>query len=72
MQSLSKYNSEMKQEIVESYYEIQGFSPTTETTLKIAKQIPKDIHGLAKQWSWNDTEVRDKVYRFIRGNYNKI
>lgn len=72
MQILSKYNSEMKQEIVESYYEIQGSNPTTETILKIAKQIPKDIHGLAKQWGWNDTEVRDKVYRFIMDNYNKI
>lgn len=68
---LGKYNAEMKQEIVESYFEIHGINPTIETAIQIAKQLPREIYTLARQWGWNDTEVRDKVYRFIKYKFNK-
>lgn len=35
-------------------------------------RLPKDIFGLAVQWGFDDTEVGDHVYRFIRDNLEVI
>lgn len=61
----------MKDTIKSCYYDINGKEPTIETILKIAKEMPKEIHQLASQWDWNDTEVRDQVYIWIRDSYMK-
>lgn len=39
---------------------------TPEIIAKIVQKLPSDITHLAEEWGWNDTEVRDKVYIFIK------
>ena len=68
---LGEYNRQMREQIEESYYDIYGIVPHVSVGINIAKQLPKNIHTLAKRWGWNDTEVRDRVYRFIRDEFNE-
>ncbi|HDG5146746.1 TPA: hypothetical protein PCH88_003851 [Klebsiella pneumoniae] len=41
---------------------------TPEIIAKIVQMLPSDITHLAEEWGWNDTEVRDKVYTFIKSH----
>lgn len=41
---------------------------TPEIIAKIVQMLPSDITRLAEEWGWNDTEVRDKVYTFIKSH----
>ena len=68
---MKNYNGDMIQQIIECYHEIYDESPSLEIKNKIAEKIPMDIRLLAFQWGWDDTEVGDKVYRFIRDEFDK-
>src|SRR6185312_357140 len=52
-------------QIHDSYYDNYGRVPTESIVVQIHKQLPKDIHSLGKQWGWNDTEVGDKIHRWM-------
>ena len=39
--------------------------PDIEIIYSIYKNLPHEVKLLAKQWGWNDTEVRDKICQFI-------
>ncbi|AYP68155.1 hypothetical protein PQE75_gp023 [Bacillus phage vB_BcoS-136] len=52
--------------IHDCYYDVYGFKPTETVIALIYKQLPREIHDLGKQWGWNDTEVGDKVYRWMK------
>lgn len=41
---------------------------TPEIIAKIVQMLPSDITHLAGEWGWNDTEVGDKVYTFIKSH----
>ncbi|MFX1925775.1 hypothetical protein [Klebsiella pneumoniae] len=41
---------------------------TPEIIAKIVQMLPSDITHLAEEWGWNDTEVVDKVYTFIKSH----
>ncbi|WP_142914518.1 hypothetical protein [Klebsiella pneumoniae] len=41
---------------------------TPEIIAKIVQMLPSDITHLAEEWGWNDTEVGDKVYTFIKSH----
>lgn len=45
-----------------------GREITSEIIAKIVQVLPSDITHLADEWGWNDTEVRDKVYTFIKSH----
>lgn len=59
---------EMRYVIAVCYLELYFVEPTPEEILKIAKEIPEDIRRQADQWDWNDTEVRDSVYVWMKNN----
>lgn len=41
---------------------------TPEIIAKIVQMLPSDITHLAEECGWNDTEVGDKVYTFIKSH----
>lgn len=41
---------------------------TPEIIAKIVQMLPSDITHLAEELGWNDTEVGDKVYTFIKSH----
>lgn len=55
----------------DSCYDATGESKTEEESLEMLKDIPEEIKSSAAQWGWNDTEVRDKLYSYFKGQYAK-
>lgn len=51
--------------IHDAYYDIVDLEPSDYMIEKIHSQLPSTIILSAKQWGWNDTEVREKVYKWI-------
>ncbi|MDN8593067.1 hypothetical protein Q0V21_30530 [Paenibacillus sp. 11B] len=45
--------------------DIKRSKPNEEEITAWVERIPNDIEGLALQWGWNDTEVREKIYMWI-------
>lgn len=64
--SIGQYNVEMKNKIEDCYYDVHGIKPSMPRTMSIAMNLPRNIHSLAKEWGWSDTEVGDQVYLFIQ------
>jgi hypothetical protein len=58
--------SQMKDQIHDCYYDVFGKVPELEVIIRTVKELPKEIHNLAEQWGWNDTEVRDNVYKWMK------
>lgn len=46
--------------------------PTRKELYFINVELPRDIKFLAEQWGWNDTEVRDKIFTWIKKNRGLI
>lgn len=67
---MGEYNKQMRILIEECYYKIYGIMPHVSVGINIAKQLPKEIHFLAKHLGWDDTEVGDKVVNFIRDEFD--
>lgn len=55
-------------QIHDCYYDYYRQKPNPSSIAQIHKLLPNDIHLLANQWGWNDTEVGDKIYRWLRDN----
>ncbi|MFT4448707.1 hypothetical protein ACMXZI_15520 [Bacillus subtilis] len=53
-------------QIFDCYYDYYGKKLAPSSVVKIHKHLPKDIHLLAEEWGWNDTEVREKIYKWLR------
>jgi hypothetical protein len=53
-------------QIHDRYYDYYGRIPSELVVAQVYKQLPKDIHELANQWGWNDTEVREKIGIWFR------
>jgi hypothetical protein len=51
--------------INDCFIDVIGVVPNQEQIKKIAEQLPSSIKNLAAEWGWNDTEVGDKVFRWI-------
>lgn len=64
-----KFIKEMKDKISECYYDIHEVFPNSYILENIAKKLPTEIFVLANMWDWDDTEVGDKVFRFIRDEF---
>ncbi|QOV08429.1 hypothetical protein Kirov_230 [Bacillus phage Kirov] len=54
-------------QIHDCYYDTQGRKPSETVVALLYAEIPMDIKAIAIQWGWNDTEVRDKVYGWMKG-----
>ncbi|GIN25500.1 hypothetical protein J31TS2_20800 [Bacillus licheniformis] len=65
---MSKIDSDAFNQIHDTYYDYYGKIPSESIILQIHKLLPKDIHLLAEQWGWNDTEVGNKIYRWLKKN----
>lgn len=46
--------------------------PTDERITAVADGLPQNVKTLAAEWGWNDTEVRDKVFVWIRENADEV
>lgn len=51
--------------IHDCYVDNYNVKPIDSIVARIFKVLPKEIHDLAKQWDWNDTEVRDMVHHWM-------
>jgi hypothetical protein len=59
----------MKDIIHDCFVDLNDERPESYQVAMIMKEIPNDIITLAKQWGWNDTEVRDKVYLWMKERF---
>ncbi|WP_211344096.1 hypothetical protein [Robertmurraya siralis] len=57
--------------IHDCYYDVFGLTPNNIEIIEIYNSLPKENKLLAERWGWNDTEVREEVYRFIRDLMDK-
>lgn len=58
----------MPEDVVNDCLVELGREITPEIIAKIVQTLPSDITHLADEWGWSDTEVRDKVYTFIKSH----
>lgn len=65
---LKEERDEMYDQIISSYASIFNTEPSDKVVVSIGNLLPAEIKDKAKQWDWNDTEVRDEVYVWIRDN----
>jgi hypothetical protein len=63
---MPKEVNNMKDTINDCFVDVYNRRPFAIEIEHIQKHMPKEIKILAEQWGWNDTEVRDKIYRFIK------
>lgn len=47
-------------------YDVYGISMSNNDVLAYAGTLPYEIHSLAKEWGWQDTEVKDMIYVLIQ------
>ncbi|QZA70824.1 hypothetical protein AH06_41 [Erwinia phage AH06] len=48
-----------------------GIDPNDEVMAVWETKIPKDIRDMAQMWEWGDTEVRERLYVFIKQELTK-
>jgi len=58
--------------ILDAVYDIENKYIEDQEIAELFEYIPENIHYLALQWDWSDTEVREHVYLFIKENYSNI
>lgn len=63
---------ETKDVINDCYVEFFDVKPNDKQIELIFNHLPNDVVHLANQWGWYDTEVRDKVWCWIRSNKDTI
>jgi hypothetical protein len=51
--------------INDCFVDVIGVVPSQTQIKNIAEQLPSSIKNLAAEWGWNDTEVGNKVFRWI-------
>ncbi|WP_339181891.1 hypothetical protein NST56_10615 [Bacillus sp. FSL R5-0560] len=59
-------DEEIYDQIHDCYYDFYGKKPDPTSVVQIHKHLPRDIHLLAEEWGWNDTEVGEKIYKWLR------
>lgn len=58
----------MPEDVVNDCLVELGREITPEIIAKIVQALPSNITHLADEWGWNDTEVGDMVYTFIKSH----
>ncbi|CAI8945452.1 transposase [Brevibacillus sp. IT-7CA2] len=61
----------MRVQVHDCFLDITGTKPNEEQITIIVEEVPTDIKGLALQWGWFDTEVREKIYLWLESKYSK-
>lgn len=56
---------EKRASITECYLEAYGKEPTKSQLVAIASKVPEELEMLADSWGWDDTEVVNKLYKWI-------
>ncbi|WJV20738.1 hypothetical protein QU593_10010 [Rossellomorea marisflavi] len=56
----------MENQINDCFVNNFGRKPTERELWHLINNLPKEITDLAAQWGWNDTEVGDKTFRWIK------
>ena len=54
--------------IFDCYYDIRDAVPNKYKIQDIADKLPYDLKLQADMWGWDDTEVRESVYKWIEEN----
>jgi hypothetical protein len=62
----------MEDLINDCFFDIFNKKPSQLQIEQITKSIPSYIEFLAEQWGWNDTEVGDMTYKWIKENGGKL
>lgn len=62
----------MRNQLHDCFIDITGAKPSEDQILVIAEEVPTDIKGLAFQWGWFDTEVREKIYLWLESKYSNL
>lgn len=58
-------NGSAEEALHDCFYDAENRVPTQEEVRALFDSLPEDIHRLAREWGWSDTEVRDAVFVFI-------
>lgn len=56
----------MRDQIHDCYIDVYNETPSHQTIANLIAALPSDIKMLAEQWGWNDTEVANKVYVWLK------
>lgn len=56
----------METELHDCYVDAFGEIVSTEFIRELYLQVPLDIKQLAVQWGWDDSDVRDKLYVWMK------
>lgn len=62
---LNQMNS-MNDQINDCFVDIYRRVPNNSEIQTIAKTLPVEIISLANEWGWDDTEVRDALFGYIK------
>ena len=58
--------------ISDSCNEFLGIDPTLDQVKAIFDSLPRQIIALGIQWGFDDSEVRDELYAYVRDNADKL
>ncbi|MEC1943155.1 hypothetical protein P9G40_18915 [Bacillus velezensis] len=56
----------MNDQINDCFVDAYRRAPNNSEIQTIVKILPVEIISLAKKWSWDDTEVRDALFGYIK------
>lgn len=59
-------------QIRDIFSSVTGSVPTQQQVKLVSTKLPETVEFLALQWGWNDTEVRDFIYLWIKDNLENI
>ncbi|MFK7678767.1 hypothetical protein ACI3ER_12055 [Bacillus sp. Wb] len=59
-------------QIHDCYYEIYNISLSDVDLDSLANKLPNEITEEAKEWGWYDTVVGDKIFKYLKDEYNNI
>ena len=69
MDSMEAPSIETRNNVIhDCYYDIHDAVPDKSKIEEIADKLPEDLKVHADTWGWDDTEVRESVYKWIEEN----
>lgn len=57
---------EMSNIVNDCYVDVYGVRPTLDVITRVYSLLSQEVKDLAIQWGWYDTEVREKVYKWMK------
>ena len=65
-------NRDRYDQISDCVFEVLGKVVVMSEVHYIIEHLPREVKLMAEQWGWNDTEVANMTFRWIRDNKESI